>query len=204
MKRIGTLNGKAVVTGDSNAVTKNQILYNKEKNGSISLSERDNSGGLKPITGGGGLNEDSDYFIYIDGNKLTLLESSNIIEIFAVQFIVPIKPQGFPVPTFWGKMDMDDFDTIIPLEYGFEGSGFSEDTKKVYALPKKVPFPASSILGSGFVYPEEVFGTVDIKEWMLQMIEYTGMPEEMFQQFKFYIEEAFTIGQITKEEFLNS
>lgn len=203
MKRIGTLNGKAVVTGDSNKVTKNQILL-KESNGNISLSERNDKGELETITGGGGLNGDSDYFIYIDGNKLTMFESYNIIEVLTIQFIAPMKAEGLPVPTFWCKMATDDFVNIIPVDYAFEDSGFSEDTIKVYALPKKVPYPAIAFLGSGFVYSEEVFGAVDIKEWMLQYIRYIELPEELYQQFKFYIEEAFTVGQITKEEFLNS
>lgn len=189
-KRIGTLYNKPIIEGDINLKTPNEIHKNELKGGENS--------------GGGGLNGDSDYFIYIDGNKLTPIESFNIIEVFAIQFMTSIKLEGFPTPTFWCKMNMGNFDNIIPLEYAFEGSGFSEGTKKVYALPKKVPYPVSTILGSGFVYPEEIFGAVDIKEWMLQRIEYIEMPEDICQQIKFYIEEAFTIGQITKEEFLNS
>lgn len=51
-KRVGTLYNKPVVEGDPNLITKNEIHVKKSKD-TISMQERDNSGGLSPITAGG-------------------------------------------------------------------------------------------------------------------------------------------------------
>lgn len=65
MRRIGTLNGRAVVQGDPNIVKPNEILL-QNKEGKISLSKRSEQGELSTITGGGD-KEDEDTII-IKGN----------------------------------------------------------------------------------------------------------------------------------------
>lgn len=75
MRRIGTLNGRAVVQGDPNIVKPNEILL-QNKEGEISLSKRSEQGELSTITGGG-VKEDedtiiikgSDYYWAIDSPK---------------------------------------------------------------------------------------------------------------------------------------
>ena len=62
MRRIGTLNGRAVVQGDPNIVKPNEILL-QNKEGKISLSKRSEQGELSTITGGGGDKEDEDTII---------------------------------------------------------------------------------------------------------------------------------------------
>lgn len=57
MRRIGMLNGRAIVQGDSNIVKPNEILL-QNKEGKISLSKRSEQGELNTITGGGGDKED--------------------------------------------------------------------------------------------------------------------------------------------------
>lgn len=75
MRRIGTLNGRAIVQGDPNIVKPNEILLqNKEEK--ISLLKRFSQGELVTITGGG-VKEDedtiiikgSDYYWEIDSPK---------------------------------------------------------------------------------------------------------------------------------------
>lgn len=72
MRRIGTLNGRAVVQGDPNIVKPNEILL-QNKEGKISLSKRSEQGELSTITGGGDKEDEdtiiikgSDYYWKID------------------------------------------------------------------------------------------------------------------------------------------
>lgn len=66
MRRIGTLNGRAVVQGDPNIVKPNEILL-QNKEGKISLSKRSEQGELSTITGGGD-KEDEDTIIIKGGD----------------------------------------------------------------------------------------------------------------------------------------
>ena len=72
MRRIGILNGRAVVQGDPNIVKPNEILL-QNKEGKISLSKRSEQGELSTITGGGDKEDEdtviikgSDYYWKID------------------------------------------------------------------------------------------------------------------------------------------
>lgn len=72
MRRIGMLNGRAVVQGDPNIVKPNEILL-QNKEGKISLSKRSEQGELNTITGGGDKEDEdtviikgSDYYWKID------------------------------------------------------------------------------------------------------------------------------------------
>ena len=72
MRRIGMLNGRAVVQGDPNIVKPNEILL-QNKEGKISLSKRSEQGELITITGGGDKEDEdtviikgSDYYWKID------------------------------------------------------------------------------------------------------------------------------------------
>lgn len=66
MRRIGMLNGRAVVQGDPNIVKPNEILL-QNKEGKISLSKRSEQGELNTITGGGD-KEDEDTVIIKGGD----------------------------------------------------------------------------------------------------------------------------------------
>lgn len=66
MRRIGMLNGRAVVQGDPNIVKPNEILL-QNKEGKISLSKRSEQGELSTITGGGD-KEDEDTIIIKGGD----------------------------------------------------------------------------------------------------------------------------------------
>lgn len=74
MRRIGMLNGRAVVQGDPNIVKPNQILL-QNKEGKISLSKRSEQGELSTITGGGGDKEDEDTVIIKGGNYYWKIDS---------------------------------------------------------------------------------------------------------------------------------
>lgn len=74
MRRIGMLNGRAVVQGDPNIVKPNQILL-QNKEGKISLSKRSGQGELSTITGGGGDKEDEDTVIIKGGDYYWKIDS---------------------------------------------------------------------------------------------------------------------------------
>lgn len=73
MRRIGTLNGRAVVQGDPNIVKPNEILL-QNKEGKISLSKRSEQGELSTITGGGD-KEDEDTIIIKGGDYYWKIDS---------------------------------------------------------------------------------------------------------------------------------
>lgn len=73
MRRIGMLNGRAVVQGDPNIVKPNQILL-QNKEGKISLSKRSEQGELNTITGGGD-KEDEDTVIIKGGDYYWKIDS---------------------------------------------------------------------------------------------------------------------------------
>lgn len=73
MRRIGMLNGRAVVQGDPNIVKPNQILL-QNKEGKISLSKRSEQGELSTITGGGD-KEDEDTVIIKGGDYYWKIDS---------------------------------------------------------------------------------------------------------------------------------
>lgn len=73
MKRIGMLNGRAVVQGDPNIVKPNEILL-QNKEGKISLSKRSEQGELNTITGGGD-KEDEDTVIIKGGDYYWKIDS---------------------------------------------------------------------------------------------------------------------------------
>lgn len=73
MRRIGMLNGRAVVQGDPNIVKPNEILL-QNKEGKISLSKRSEQGELNTITGGGD-KEDEDTVIIKGGNYYWKIDS---------------------------------------------------------------------------------------------------------------------------------
>lgn len=74
MRRIGMLNGRAVVQGDPNIVKPNEILL-QNKEGKISLSKRSEQGELNTITGGGGDKEDEDTVIIKGGDYYWKIDS---------------------------------------------------------------------------------------------------------------------------------
>lgn len=74
MRRIGTLNGRAVVQGDHNIVKPNEILL-QNKEGKISLSKRSEQGKLSTITGSGGDKEDEDTIIIKGSNYYWKIDS---------------------------------------------------------------------------------------------------------------------------------
>lgn len=74
MRRIGMLNGRAVVQGDPNIVKPNEILL-QNKEGKISLSKRSEQGELSTITGGGGDKEDEDTVIIKGGDYYWKIDS---------------------------------------------------------------------------------------------------------------------------------
>lgn len=94
MRRIGMLNGRAVVQGDPNIVKPNEILL-QNKEGKISLSKRSEQGELNTITGGGD-KEDEDTVIIKGGDYYWKIDSpvgqdsekhrkyENLIEILSV------------------------------------------------------------------------------------------------------------------------
>lgn len=73
MRRIGMLNGRAVVQGDPNIVKPNEILL-QNKEGKISLSKRSEQGELNTITGGGD-KEDEDTVIIKGGDYYWKIDS---------------------------------------------------------------------------------------------------------------------------------
>lgn len=73
MRRIGMLNGRAVVQGDPNIVKPNEILL-QNKEGKISLSKRSEQGELSTITGGGD-KEDEDTVIIKGGDYYWKIDS---------------------------------------------------------------------------------------------------------------------------------
>lgn len=73
MRRIGMLNGRAVVQGDPNIVKPNEILL-QNKEGKISLSKRSKQGELNTITGGGD-KEDEDTVIIKGGDYYWKIDS---------------------------------------------------------------------------------------------------------------------------------
>lgn len=73
MRRIGILNGRAVVQGDPNIVKPNEILL-QNKEGKISLSKRSEQGELNTITGGGD-KEDEDTVIIKGGDYYWKIDS---------------------------------------------------------------------------------------------------------------------------------
>lgn len=73
MRRIGMLNGRAVVQGDPNIVKSNEILL-QNKEGKISLSKRSEQGELSTITGGGD-KEDEDTVIIKGGDYYWKIDS---------------------------------------------------------------------------------------------------------------------------------
>lgn len=73
MRRIGMLNGRAVVQGDPNIVKPNEILL-QNKEGKISLSKRSEQGELNIITGGGD-KEDEDTVIIKGGDYYWKIDS---------------------------------------------------------------------------------------------------------------------------------
>ena len=73
MRRIGTINGRAVVQGDPNIVKPNEILL-QNKEGKISLSKRSEQGELNTITGGGD-KEDEDTVIIKGGDYYWKIDS---------------------------------------------------------------------------------------------------------------------------------
>lgn len=73
MRRIGMLNGRAVVQGDPNIVKSNEILL-QNKEGKISLSKRSEQGELNTITGGGD-KEDEDTVIIKGGDYYWKIDS---------------------------------------------------------------------------------------------------------------------------------
>ena len=73
MRRIGTINGRAVVQGDPNIVKPNEILL-QNKEGKISLSKRSEQGELSTITGGGD-KEDEDTVIIKGGDYYWKIDS---------------------------------------------------------------------------------------------------------------------------------
>lgn len=74
MRRIGILNGRAIVQGDPNIVKPNEILL-QNKEGKISLSKRSEQGELNTITGGGGDKEDEDTVIIKGGDYYWKIDS---------------------------------------------------------------------------------------------------------------------------------
>lgn len=74
MRRIGMLNGRAVVQGDPNIVKPNEILL-QNKEGKILLSKRSEQGELNTITGGGGDKEDEDTVIIKGGDYYWKIDS---------------------------------------------------------------------------------------------------------------------------------
>lgn len=162
-----------------------------------------NGEGYKPIEGDGGGSNDDD-FIYIDGNKLTPLDENgiNIVEMLGLYFLQMNEGGTLPFPTFWAKEIGSGIDAIMPLTYYLGGSGFGE-YERVYAVTKRIQFPLTARQGSGFYYPSIEFGSIDLKEWLLQFIDMAGMPEDQALIMHNAIDEMFTIAQITKEEFLN-
>ena len=74
MRRVGTLNGRAVVQGDPNIVKPNEILL-QNKEGKISLSKRSEQGELSTITDGGGDKEDEDTIIIKGGDYYWEIDS---------------------------------------------------------------------------------------------------------------------------------
>lgn len=221
MKRIGTLNGKAVVIGDSNSVTKNQILYNKEKNGSISLSERDNSGGLKPITGGGGGDSSlskgkkilSEYY-YIDYFKLFTEGTEedkdylNVILLFMAHDNF-VEDENFGAPTEVGdiifKVKYDDNECIYMYDKLFVlGSGMPETAALAIRKYCKINTPAYVIserhvndfvpvfLGTALAFASEGSENPSVEE----LLPYVN---EMYQAFV----SALSPYLISEEEFWN-
>lgn len=73
MRRIGMLNGRAVVQGDPNIVKPNEILL-QNKEGKISLSKRSEQGELNTITSGGD-KEDEDTVIIKGGDYYWKIDS---------------------------------------------------------------------------------------------------------------------------------
>lgn len=74
MRRIGMLNGRAIVQGDPNIVKPNEILL-QNKEGKISLLKRSEQGELSTITGGGGDKEDEDTVIIKGGDYYWKIDS---------------------------------------------------------------------------------------------------------------------------------
>lgn len=78
MRRIGMLNGRAVVQGDPNIVKPNEILL-QNKEGKISLSKRSEQGELNTITGGGD-KEDEDTVIIKGGDYYWKIDDPTVAD----------------------------------------------------------------------------------------------------------------------------
>lgn len=223
MKRIGRLNGKVVVQGDPNLVTKGQILY-KQQGNDIILQERKNNK-LESITAGeGGNSEDSEilYYKFVDSDKpldfngmimsysefairnfLNILESINIIS-FKVNYNNTIYHIGKTIDvTGSGGIVGDD-------TYNFL-SNHIEDKSIIGFRLLKSENTNVNIRNNTFTPLAPVQGSIEdiIKNLLLTTIAPPDTSEEEMEQIMVILEEFYLkpirecFVEITREEYYN-